>query len=338
MGLITRKNQPFTTVSKNSAIQGDNIVFIKGGSTIIGDTWVQFNDIRVYIKDLVDSFIASSARRVFNVKNGVLYVLITVDKDSRLEVVPSVSLNQTVAGNVKVFSSLSGRLPLILVQLVQDGSDNLSSYLPITSSSYEVFKGYGNFTLSGNQGETGPQGDTGLEGLEGLSGITGLIGFEAAESNIVQDSVEEENDIWICVVGYSGVIQNTVNYSITIGPEGLRGATGIVGDTGIQGSLGVSIARFVHNRPVDPVADFSGYPLTGVVGLSGVQFTNLSTGSWDSALWVFGDGNSFIDNSQGITGPVHYYGETGTYDVILYLYSIDYEVHKTKYDYITVTS
>jgi hypothetical protein len=297
MGLTTRKNEPFSTVSKNSTVQGDNIVFIKGGSTIIEGNWLQFNDLRIDVKALIDAFIKSRARRVFNVKNGIFYVLITLNKDNKLEVVPSLSLNQTVTGNVKSFESLSNKLPLILVKLEQDGSDDLSSIKPIIGSSYEMFKGYGNFTLYGNQGETGPQGDTGLIGLIGLPGITGLIGIQ----------------------GLKGYI-------------GLQGFTGPIGDSGSLGDPGTSIKRYVHDRPIDPIANFVGISLEGDAPLS-VQFTNLSVGSWDSLLWNFGDGGFSIEEN-----PIYTYLDAGIYTVILYLYSIDYESCKIKYDYVSVAS
>jgi len=210
MGLNTRKNQPFSAFTKDSAIQGSNVVFVKGGATIIDDMWIQFNDLRIDLKILIDSFISTQARRIFNVKNGVLFVLITINKSNELEVIPSISLNQFVVGNVKVFESLSGKLPLMLVKLTQDGSDDLSSIVPITSGDIEVYKGYGNLTLIGPQGETGPAGDTGAPGLPGYQGITGQDGFQGVS-----------------------------------GSGGETGAYGSPGPAGPRGPTGASIPRFV---------------------------------------------------------------------------------------------
>ena len=255
MSLKTRKNQPFASITKDSNIQGDNVVFIKGGSTLIDDVWLQFNDLRIDVQKLINDYISQQARRIFNVKNGILNVLITLNKNNKLEVIPSISLNQTITGNVKIFSSLSGKLPLILVTLYQDGSDNLSSILPITSNDIELCKGYGNFTLRGKQGETGPQGDTGQSGVVGITGVPGFNGLK----------------------GFTGL-------------NGYMGYTGIIGYTGPEGSEGSSIPRLIYVTPVDPLADFVGVPVSGEDGIV-VSFTNLSVGNWDSVLWDFGDGS-----------------------------------------------
>jgi PKD repeat protein len=297
MSLKTRINQPFASITKDSAIQGDNIVFIKGGSTIIDDVWLQFNDLRVDVQKLVNDYISQQARRIFNVKNGILNVVITLNKSNKLEVIPSISLNQTITGNVKVFSSLSGKLPLILVTLYQDGSDNLSSILPITSNDIELFKGYGNFTLRGKQGETGPQGDTGQNGIIGITGISGFSGLQ----------------------GFTGL-------------NGTVGFTGIIGVTGSEGIAGVSIPRLIYVTPVDPIADFVGVPVSGEDGIV-VNFTNLSTGSWDSVLWDFGDGTFSTD-----ANPSHGYASDGVYTVILYVYGTGNNSKKIRYDYISVSN
>lgn len=295
MGLKTRKNQPFATITKDSSIQGENIVFVKGGSTVIGDKWVHFNDLKIDLKSLIASFISKQSRRIFNVKNGILFVVITLNKDNELEVIPSISLNQRVVGNVKVFSSLSGKLPLMLVKLTQDGSDDLSSVKTITSSDIETYKGYGNFTLTGPRGETGPVGDRGEPGLIGHKGLTGLIGEQGAEGHF-----------------------------------GMTGPSGFIGETGLPGLPGVFIPRFVNTRPVDPLADFVAFPLSGNEYLE-VQFTNISTGEWVNLLWDFGDGNTSTEEN-----PSHVYVNVGTYTVTLYLYGVAKDSKETKLNYITV--
>jgi hypothetical protein len=261
MALITRKNQPFTTITKNNAIQGDNIVFVKGGSTIIDDTWVQLNDLKIDLKNLITTFISKQARRIFNAKNGILYVVITIDKNSTIEVIPSISLNQTALGNVKVFASLENRLPLMLVKLTQDGSNDLSSFLTITPDDIEVYQGYGNLTLSGPQGKTGPVGDTGAPGLLGDTGIMGLVGLEGVT-----------------------------------GPQGLTGPFGPIGDTGSKGLDGILSPRFIQVSSIDPIANFIGSPVSGASPLE-VHFTNLSLGQWTSLLWDLGDGNTSTDEN-----------------------------------------
>jgi hypothetical protein len=297
MGLKSNTNQPFSAVSKDNNIQGNSVVFFKAGSTVVGSTWEQFNDIRIDIGSLIDAFFASNSRRIFNAINGIFYVIIALNENNQLEVIPSIAINQTTTSTVKVFSSLSGKLPLILVKLVQDGTNDLNSYLPITSDSYEVYKGYGNFTLSGDQGQTGPQGDTGLQGLLGYPGITGFIGVQ----------------------GLTGLQ----------GPQGLTGCLGI---TGVQGLMGVFIPKISSiPSPIHPIADFVGVP-DPIVGPTAIQFTNLSTGSWVSLLWDFGDGNTSTS-----LNPVYSYGGPGLYTVTLYLFSVDYETKKVKYQYINIS-
>lgn len=297
MGLTTRKNEPFATVTKSSEIQGDDVVFIKGGSTVIGDKWIQFDDLRIDLSDLIDGWISAKATRVFNKKNGILYVLVTLDQNHLLEVVPSVSLNQTGLGKITTFEDLSGKLPLILVRLEQDGSTNLSSYKKIVSSMIEVYKGYGNFTLRGASGLTGPIGDTGYFGLDG---IAGAIGDEGSPG----------------LVGYPGAT----------GPEGLPGLRGALG---LNGDL---IPRLVLEREAPPIADFVGVPREGVKPLL-VQFTNLSSGTWETIHWDFGDGYSSSEEN-----PLHIYTESGVYTVALYLQMMDWDSEEIKYDYIVVTS
>lgn len=295
MGLTTRKNQPFAATFKNQAVEGDNIVFIKGGATVIEDRWVLFGDQRIDISFLIDKWVKTKARRVFNRKNGFLYVLISLNQNQNIEVIPSISLNQTVTGRVASFEDLSGKLPLVLVRLEQDGSNDLSSYKPITRSMVEVYKGYGNFTLRGNTGVTGPVGDTGLAGIEGYQGLSGSKGEKG-------------------IVGYPGI----------------TGPPGIPGDQGSAGLSGETITRYVLERSAPPIADFVGLPQEGTEPLT-VQFTNLSTGTWESLYWDFGDGHSSTDEN-----PSHVYENDGVYTVSLYLQMTEGESEEIKYDYIVV--
>jgi PKD repeat protein len=295
MGLTTRKNQPFATTLKNQAVEGENIVFIKGGATIIEDRWIQFDDLRIDVAALINKWIKDRARRIFNKKNGFLYILITLNQNQVLEVVPSISLNQTVTGRVTSFESLSGKLPLVLVRLEQDGSNDLSSYIPITRSMIEIHKGYGNFTLRGSTGFTGPMGDTGSIGIEGIQGLSGISGGKGLSGN-----------------------------------PGITGPMGLMGDTGPEGAVGAVLARRVIERDAPPIADFVGLPQEGTEPLT-VQFTNLSTGTWESLHWDFGDGSSSTNEN-----PSHTYQNDGTYTVSLYLQMTDGESEEIKYDYIVV--
>lgn len=64
---------------------------------------------------------------------------------------------------------------------------------------------------------------------------------------------------------------------------------------------------------VAPVADFVGFPLSGLVGLT-VQFCNLSIGTSPLTYsWDFGDGSAL----SALENPQHTYVAAGTYDVSL---------------------
>jgi formylglycine-generating enzyme required for sulfatase activity/PKD repeat protein len=80
-------------------------------------------------------------------------------------------------------------------------------------------------------------------------------------------------------------------------------------------------------------ADFSSAPLSGDVPLQ-VDFTNLSTGDYDTCLWDFGDGGTSSDCSN----PSHTYSAAGTYDVSLMVSGSGGSDKETKPDYVTVTS
>lgn len=177
MGLSAKKRDDFTLRTKNVQGHGQNIVFIKGGSTVIADKWVFFPDLRIDVKATVQAYVQSvSSRRVFNNVGDVLYVLVALSVTGAIEVIPSISFNKNSYGDVKVFPDIAEKLPLILVKLTQDGSNNLSAMDPISDNDIEIYQGYGNFTLEGPQGDTGPAGVTGINGITGAGGMTGSIG------------------------------------------------------------------------------------------------------------------------------------------------------------------
>jgi PKD repeat protein len=61
-----------------------------------------------------------------------------------------------------------------------------------------------------------------------------------------------------------------------------------------------------------PLADFTAAPTSGVAPLT-VNFTNLSTGDYDTCSWAFGDGGT----SNACVAPSHIYASTGVYTVSL---------------------
>jgi M6 family metalloprotease-like protein len=77
-----------------------------------------------------------------------------------------------------------------------------------------------------------------------------------------------------------------------------------------------------------PVAAFSGAPTTGVVPLD-VSFTDASTGTIDSWLWDFGDGDT--DTTQS---PGHTYSTVGSFDVSLTVANVSGADTETKTGYI----
>jgi len=212
MSLTTKQKKDFTLKIKDPREHGENIVFIKGGSTVLGDRWVFFPDLKIDVQATVQAYASETSRRIFNNYNDFLYVLLVLNSTGQVEVIPSVSYNKNSFGDVKVFPDLSGKLPLVLVRLTQDGSSDLKAFKPIQSADIELYQGYGNFTLKGPKGEDGYKGITGLRGITGLSGLVGNMGVT--------------------------------------GQQGATGALGVViqGVTGIIGLDGVSIPAFVVDR------------------------------------------------------------------------------------------
>jgi PKD repeat protein len=68
---------------------------------------------------------------------------------------------------------------------------------------------------------------------------------------------------------------------------------------------------YALEKPLLPVANFSGIPTSGVAPLE-VRFTDKSTESITDRLWVFGDGQTSTDPN-----PTHTYATAGTYTVSL---------------------
>jgi len=159
---------------------------------------------RINVQTLIDNYVGSTSRRLFNDFNGILYVLVVLDKNGRIEVVPSLSYNKKTFGDIKVFPDISEKIPLILIRLQQDGSSDLKSFIPIKKGDIEVYRGYGNFTLYGSQGVTG---QIGLTGLQGVTGFQGDIGDQGQTG----------------VQGYTG--PSGINVTGVTGPEGPDGET-----------------------------------------------------------------------------------------------------------------
>jgi len=208
MGLIPKNKKDFGLKVRDENLRAENIVLAKGGSVVVGDHWVRFGDTRIDVPQAVLAQMLISSRRVFNNRGDIMYALVCVDEYGTVVVVPSIAMNRRSFGEIKTFPDLSGKLPLMLVRLRHDGSEDLNAMLPVKAGDIEVYKGYGNFTLSG------PRGSTGAEGFTGFQGVTG----------------------WIGIIGYGG-------HTGVQGDTGLPGVA-VQGATGSQGSQGYSISAF----------------------------------------------------------------------------------------------
>ena len=78
-----------------------------------------------------------------------------------------------------------------------------------------------------------------------------------------------------------------------------------------------------------PTAEFSALPTAGPTPLM-VQFTNLSSGDYDTCTWSFGDGS----DSTTCVNPSHEYVNPGTYEVGLTVNGLGGEATVVKVDYI----
>lgn len=183
MGLKKRNTNGFNARYTVTANEEQGILSFKGGFVCIEDKWLYFNDIRINIKECVNSYLKTSSRRIFNNYGDKLYVLIVFDKSGKVEVLPSIAYNNNSFGSIKVFQDLSGKIPLAIVLLKHDGSAGLTGIADIYKNDIEIYRGYGNYTLRGPvgaeglKGFTGYQGYTGQAGLQGYSGPTGIMGY-----------------------------------------------------------------------------------------------------------------------------------------------------------------
>lgn len=208
MSVNFKNKKDFGLKVRGDDLRAQDTAQIKGGSVVIGDRWVPLGDLRIDVKKLVSDYMSTTSRRIFNSRGDVMYVLVCLDVYGTPKVIPSLSMNRRNYGDIKVFPDLSGYLPLMLVKLRHDGSENLKAMLPITEKDIEQYTGYGNFTTRGLRGATGFPGVTGYQGITGQSGITGVDGVT--------------------------------------GPQGVTGLVGYVsiGVTGLQGIPGVSIPAY----------------------------------------------------------------------------------------------
>jgi hypothetical protein len=298
MGLTLKKQQNFGTNSKDTNVHGENIYFTTGGTTVVNWKWITYPNRKIDLKQVITDYLKSVSRRVFNQKNGILYVLVGFDENKNIVVLPSISYNKTTTGDIKSFENLGGVLPLALVKLQQDGSDGLTGILDIRPEDLEVYTGWGNFTIAGSQGHTGPKGGVGYNGIPGDIGDIGTVGPQGS-------------------LGYKGIT-----------------GIAVAGDAGYQGPSGYTVPAYMVERAPEPLVDFTGTPLIGEAPLT-VVFTNLTApvNAVESWLWNFGDGSTSTSDN-----PSHTYTSDGKYTVTLTAVTVDGEISEIKVEYIEVTS
>ncbi len=106
--------------------------------------------------------------------------------------------------------------------------------------------------------------------------------------------------------------------------------SGSIGDLRVVNNLDGAVSNRVNWR-LQPVAEFSAWPLAGSTPLS-VVFTNLSTGTHDTCAWSFGDGSPGSNNCN----PTHTYTVPGIYTPTLTVSGLGGSDSETKAAYISV--
>jgi PKD repeat protein len=103
--------------------------------------------------------------------------------------------------------------------------------------------------------------------------------------------------------------------------------------SGTQGGDVLTRPNYITVDPVPPAptAAFSGHPTSGTAPLA-VEFTQASSGDYDTCVWAFGDGASSTD----CTGTSHTYTSAGRYTVQLTVSGPGGSDTATRSDYITV--
>jgi PKD repeat protein len=116
----------------------------------------------------------------------------------------------------------------------------------------------------------------------------------------------------------------------TAGPEDVQ--VRITPYDTVEGATGTSSQFTVDNTGPEPVdAAFAADTTTGPASLT-VNFTDQSTGTYDSWYWDFDDGGASTDQN-----PTHTYNLVGTYTVTLIIDGPEGSDSEIKIDYITVT-
>lgn len=174
MAIKIKNKKEFNISSDNFILSNDGTLSIRGGTVIINKRWVKFSDIRINLSDYIKDYLKkNSIKRLFNEIGGITHLLVVIDEFRNTDIIISNSFLRKEFGKVKKFPNLSGKLPLVLIELKQDGTNNLKSFKNIKNDDIEVFSGYGNFTPRGDKGGRGDKGFPGIDGDKGDKGKGG---------------------------------------------------------------------------------------------------------------------------------------------------------------------
>ncbi len=152
---------------------------------------------------------------------------------------------------------------------------------------------------------------------------SGIVPLEVSFIDLSTDSV----DTWLWEFGDEGIstAQSPVYTYYQAGTY-----TVSLTASGPGGSNTATKTGYIVVSPEPPVADFSGTPTVGNAPLE-VTFTDLSSGTVDSWLWDFGNGDT-----SSLQSPVYTYNLAGTYTVSLTVSNSGGSSQTIKTDYITV--
>jgi len=142
----------------------------------------------------------------------------------------------------------------------------------------------------------------------------------------------------LCSIEYSASGSDAIEPKISLNALSTTNTTLKDGTTDVLADV---VCTLENNMPeivpggidmlIEPVAAFTGSPLTGTAPLE-VTFTNTSTGEGNKYKWDFGDGGTSTTKN-----PKHTYATAGTYTVKLTATNSEGEDEEEKIDYITVS-
>ncbi|NMB78152.1 MAG: PGF-pre-PGF domain-containing protein [Methanomicrobiales archaeon] len=192
---------------------------------------------------------------------------------------------------------------------------------------------------------TGAQANNGSDN-PAISGDGTVVVFLSSASNLVAGDTNGVDDIFIHVlstgitsrssVSSSGGQSNAGSLKSALSADGKYVAFDSGASNLVTGDTNGVYDIFVHESLSQPVASFTGTPVTGTAPLS-VTFTGTSTNSPVSWNWSFGDGSWFNTTDSLQKDPVHVYAAAGTYTVRLIVANAAGTDTQTRADYVTVS-